>query len=278
MPFARCASIRLLAALLACAMAGCGRKPAERVEWTAMGTVASFLCRDSAELDRSRDVMGVFSDVETLLNAHNPDSELSRLAALSDEEVIAKCDEKVRPCYEAAFKLMRESEGAFNPRWRGRGTLDLGGIAKGFALDLAAEKIGAAEALLDLGGNLKSCGGEWNIAVYGAAGERLVLAAGNACATSAEYARGKHIYDARTGLAVTNGVYSVTVVHPSSAMLADGLSTVLFIFGPEKGEAFLKSHYPEARAVWQLSADYGIIHNQRLNIHKGDNTNGNKSS
>ena len=107
MPFARCASIRLLAALFACAMAGCGRKPAERVEWTVMGTVASFLCRDSAELDRSRDVMGVFSDVETLLNAHNPDSELSRLAALSDEEVLAKCDEKVRPCYEAAFKLMQ---------------------------------------------------------------------------------------------------------------------------------------------------------------------------
>ena len=47
-----------------------------------------------------------------------------------------------------------------------------------------------------------------------------------------------------------NAVHSVTVVHPSSAMLADGLSTVMFIFGREKGEAFLKKHYPEAKAVW----------------------------
>ena len=49
---------------------------------------------------------------------------------------------------------------------------------------------------------------------------------------------------------VTNGVYSVTVIHPKSAMLADGLSTTLFILGREKGEEFLKNHYPEARAVW----------------------------
>lgn len=281
MPFGRRAALCLSAVLLACVTAGCGRKPAERVEWTTMGTVASFLCRDSAELGKARDVMDIFANVETLLNAHNPDSELSRLAALSDDEVLARCDEMVRPCYEAAFRLMRESEGAFNPRWRGQATLDLGGIAKGFALDLAAERIGSAEAMIDLGGNLKSCGGEWNVAVYGASGdsgERLVLASGNACATSAEYARGKHIYDARTGLPVTNGVFSVTVVHPTSAMLADGLSTILFIFGPEKGDAFLKAHYPEAYAVWQVSADYGIIYNQRLNIHKGDYTNGNKSS
>ena len=49
---------------------------------------------------------------------------------------------------------------------------------------------------------------------------------------------------------VTNAVYSVTVIHPSSAMIADGLSTVLFVLGREKGEAFLKKHYPEAEAVW----------------------------
>jgi thiamine biosynthesis lipoprotein ApbE len=47
-------------------------------------------------------------------------------------------------------------------------------------------------------------------------------------------------------------VLSVTVVHPTSAMLADGLSTVMFIFGREKGEAFLKSRHPEARAVWVM--------------------------
>ena len=231
---------------------GCGRKPAEHVEWTTMGTVASFLCRDAGGLGRAAEVMAVFKDVETLLNAHDPGSELSRLAAFPEEEILARCNEKVRPCYEMAFRLMRESEGAFNPRWRGPATLDLGGIAKGFALDLAAERIGAKDAMIDLGGNLKACGGEWKVGVYGEADSMLRLEPLQSCATSAEYARGKHIYDGRTGLAVTNDVYSVTVVHPTSAMLADGLSTILFIFGREKGEEFLRRYHPEARAIWQL--------------------------
>ena len=231
---------------------GCGRKPAEHVEWTTMGTVASFLCRDADGLGRVTEVMAAFKDVETLLNAHDPDSELSRLAAFPEEEILARCDERVRPCYEMAFRLMRESEGAFNPRWRGPASLDLGGIAKGFALDLAAERIGAQDAMIDLGGNLKACGGEWKVGVYGEADSRLRLEPHQACATSAEYARGKHIYDGRTGLAVTNDVYSVTVVHPDSAMLADGLSTILFIFGREEGEEFLRKHHPEAWAIWQL--------------------------
>ena len=104
------------------------------------------------------------------------------------------------------------------------------------------------EMLIDLGGNLKAVKGDWTVGIKD--GESFVLHEGEACATSARYYRGSHIKDGRTGADVTNGVYSVTVVHPKSAMLADGLSTTLFILGREKGEAFLKKHYPEARAVW----------------------------
>ena len=244
--------MRLAALALCVAFAGCARRPAERVEWTTMGTIASFLCRDAAELKGSAVAKEAFKEVESLLNAHDPESELSRLAPLSEEEILAQCDERVRPCYEAAFRLMRESEGAFDPRWRGPSTLDLGGIAKGFALDLAAARLGVMDALLDLGGNIKVCGGDWKVGIYGDSGEMMRLGSQQACATSAEYARGKHIYDARTGLAVTNDVFSVTVVHPDSAMMADGLSTILFIFGREKGERFLRERHPEARAVWQM--------------------------
>lgn len=243
-------SIAVLALAL-CLASGCARKRPERIEWTTMGTTAAFLCRDAADLPLAQNVMSVFREVERLLNAHNRESELSRLALLADEEVLASCDTRMRPCYEAAFRLMRESDGAFNPRWRGPATLDLGGIAKGFALDLAAEAIGERDVLLDLGGNLKACGGEWKIGVYGESGEVRRLGRAEACATSGEYARGKHIYDARTGCAVTNDVFSVTVVHPTSAMLADGLSTILFILGPDKGDAFLRANHPEAFALWQ---------------------------
>ena len=61
---------------------------------------------------------------------------------------------------------------------------------------------------------------------------------GEALATSATYYRGSHIYDGRTGLAVSNGVASVTVLC-NSAMWADGLSTTLFVLGPEEGKKFL---------------------------------------
>ena len=249
------------AALLAAA--GCGRVPVERVEWTTMGTIAAVQSRGAPAPLATDAARRAFGEVEKRLNAHDPESELSRLAPLADDEVLARCDVRMRPCYEAAFRLMRETDGAFNPRWRGPRTLDLGSIAKGFALDLACDAIASEkgephssrDVLLDLGGNLKSAGGEWRVAVYcppeaGPAPDAILLAPGEACATSAEYVRGKHIYDGRTGLAVTNDVLSVTVVHPTSAMLADGLSTVMFIFGREKGEAFLKRRYPEARAVW----------------------------
>ena len=36
-------------------------------------------------------------------------------------------------------------------------------------------------------------------------------------------------------------------------MLADGLSTVMFILGRDKGEAFLKSRYPDAKAIWTMN-------------------------
>ena len=235
---------------------GCSRSPAvERLEWPVMGTIAAVQHRGAAAAARrlAAQARADFAALEKLLNRFDPDSELSRLAGLSDAEVLARCDARVRPCYAAAFRLRDESGGAFDPRWRGRGTLDLGAIAKGFALDAAAKSAGSTgdggKLLLDLGGNLKVVRGEWKTAVA-ASDLTLTLTNGMAAATSAEYFRGKHIIDARTGNAVTNGFKSVTVVHPTSAMLADGLSTVCFLLGEADGEALLKKHHPEARAYW----------------------------
>ena len=248
--------------------AGCGRSRVERVEWTVMGTVAAVQWKggfsDSGKV--VADVKATFARIEDLLNAHAAESELSRLAALPDAEILSRCDPSVRPCYAAAFRLREETGGTFNPRWRGPGTMDLGAIAKGFAVDLAAERIaprcGSAEVLIDLGGNLKAVSGTWKtgIADPGQAKEdgrretgdamEFTLAPGAACATSAEYFRGKHIRDGRDGSEVESGVESVTVIHPSSAMTADGLSTVMFLLGRGKGERFLNEKHPEAKAMW----------------------------
>ena len=250
---------------------GCGSHGVDSLQWMTMGTVAKVSLKEAnrfsfrslvntASKDRRRlvdAVKAVYDDVEGRLSIWNKDSEISRYTSLE------KVSPEMRPCYEAAFRLQKVSGGVFNPFWRGEGTCpDLGGIAKGFAVDLAAAKLGSEVSalskrsgeglLLDLGGNLKVVSGEWRTGIRNPYGEMraILLTNGMACATSGEYERGKHIYDGRTGMAVSNNLVSVTVVHPTSAMLADGLSTTLFVLGKEEGERFLHDHYPEAEAYW----------------------------
>ena len=239
-----------------------------------MGTVAAVQTRGAKVEEKAAgavfSVKEEFAWVEKLLNAHDPNSELSRLAPLPDAEILEKCDKNVRPCYEMAFDLMRKSGGAFNPRWRGTNTLDLGAIAKGFAVDCAAIAVGSvdvADRLLDLGGNLFAVRGQWKT---GIAGTEIVipLSEGCACATSAEYYRGKHIYDGRTGLAVSNGVASVTVQVSGSAMEADGLSTTLFVLGPEAGKKFLDEKWKTVgvQALWFMDDGSCVSHRSHADV------------
>ena len=84
---------------------------------------------------------------------------------------------------------------------------------------------------------------------------QFLLRDGEGVATSGNYerfvemggVRYAHIMDPRTMKPVT-GMASVTVVAPT-AMLADGLSTTLFVLGVEEGAEFLKG-YPGCEAVW----------------------------
>ena len=233
-----------------------------------MGTVAAVQYNDNRDVPlwdgAPNCTKWAFAIVEERLNAHDPKSEICRLAALPEKDILARCDVQMRPCYAAAFRLMEVSGGVFNPRWQGPDRLDLGAIAKGFAVDLADESFSDLKRksgwrlLIDLGGNLKSVKGDWTTGVKNPSGEGIAatvtLHTGEALATSATYYRGQHIYDGRTGKPVANGVVSVTVLHPTSAMIADGLSTTLFVLGPDDGRAFLERHYPEAAALW-IGAD-----------------------
>ncbi|MBP5791491.1 MAG: FAD:protein FMN transferase [Kiritimatiellae bacterium] len=230
------------------ALAGCDAHHAgASAEWTCMGTNAKLLCRNAADIEVADRVKKLFADIETLLSAHNSESELARLAKLTDAEVLENCDSLVRPCYEAAFRYREMTGGVFNPRWRGAGTMDLGAIAKGFAVDLACELVGDREVLIDLGGNMKSCGGTWRVGIYGS--DRILsLGKGEACATSGEYFRGAHIKDGRDGSEVKKGGFSVTVVHCTSAMAAYALSTVLWI---TKERDAAKYDAGAKEAIWQ---------------------------
>lgn len=143
--------------------------------------------------------------------------------------------------------------------------IDLGGIAKGYALDRAVALLRRARvtsALVNAGGNIYCLGKNgrrpWVVGVRdprrpGVVRKRLELE-DKAVATSGDYEqffvyrdkRYSHIIDPRTGSPADSGVVSVTVVVPDG-LTADALSTALFVLGRQKGADLLKG-FPEAQA------------------------------
>ena len=252
-------------------LAGCGKSKVERIEWTTMGTVAAVQTKGGgASPEMLETVKAEFERVNAHFNIRDPKAPIHEIALISDAGIQSYDAVFPYACYAEALVLRDLSGGAFNPRWRGPDTLDMGAIAKGFAVDLAADAVRERDraaggtmpdTLIDLGGNLKAVKGSWRTGIAGSE-MTIELAEGFACATSAEYYRGKHIYDGRTGCAVSNGVSSVTVVVGGSAMEADGLSTTLFVLGPNEGKRFLDEKWKTAgvQVVWFMKDGRCISH------------------
>lgn len=138
--------------------------------------------------------------------------------------------------------------------------VDLGAVAKGFAAreaEAAIRDAGGTSAMLDLGGNVtvigaKEDGSPWRVAVKDPrdTGSYLcVLALTDVTlSTSGGYeryfeedgVRYHHIIDPETGYPADSGLLSVTVVS-ADHLLADALSTALFVAGPEEALDFWRS-------------------------------------
>lgn len=148
--------------------------------------------------------------------------------------------------------------------------LDLGGIAKGYALDCAREAmtaVGAMSGVLDLGGNLLVFGsGREQVGIVDPDDPTRTVATiavvDAAVATSGQYERhvevgGRrrgHILDPRTGVPVDRQG-SVTIVAPRG-IDADALSTAVFVLGVEAGEELVKRH-PGVGCVFVVPAKSG---------------------
>jgi FAD:protein FMN transferase len=143
--------------------------------------------------------------------------------------------------------------------------VDLGGIAKGYAVDRAVEllrRAGVTNASVNAGGDLRLLGsrGErpWRIGIrHPRSADELLTTlevSDRAVVTSGDYERyfeadGRryhHLFDPRTGFPA-GAARSVTLV-ADSAMLADGLGTAVFVLGPERGLALL-ARYPQVEAL-----------------------------
>lgn len=137
-------------------------------------------------------------------------------------------------------------------------SLDLGGVAKGYATQKAAQVLrekGVSGAIINAGGNVvtfgsKNSGNSWKVGIQDPRDTSRLIGVlslnGKAAVTSGDYQRYfeesekqyHHLLDPGTGMPA-NQLISVTVVCDDAAK-ADVLSTALFVLGTEKGFEFLE--------------------------------------
>ena len=132
--------------------------------------------------------------------------------------------------------------------------VDLGGIAKGMAVDAAVEDLVAAglgPVMVNAGGDLRvggrpPGGGDWWIVIDGPRGRLRVPLAAGALATSGtarrRWSQGgeprHHLLDPRTGEPAWTGLWSVTAVAGSCAE-AEVAAKVAFVLGHDAGTELL---------------------------------------
>jgi thiamine biosynthesis lipoprotein len=155
----------------------------------------------------------------------------------------------VRADRDASYRDVELDPGGRTILLRRALTLDLGGVAKGLAVDTAARELQPfRDFAIDAGGDLylggvNPQGKPWSVGIRHPRreGETIgtVRVSDQAVCTSGDYERpAAHILDPRNGRAAES-VASATVVGPG-AMLADALATAAFVLGPEHGIALLE--------------------------------------
>lgn len=145
-------------------------------------------------------------------------------------------------------------------------SIDLGGIAKGYAADEAVRILkegGVKSALVNLGGNIAAVGSRpggfpWKIGIQNplaARGEyaaclsvtdRTVVTSGcNEQFFIRDGIRYHHLLDPRTGAPAQSSLLSVTVIGGCSAD-ADALTTAFFLLGPAESLPLIRKFHVEA--------------------------------
>lgn len=133
--------------------------------------------------------------------------------------------------------------------------LDLGAVAKGLAIDMAARELAPlSDFCINAGGDVLVSGtnanqASWTVGIrhprdHDVMIETISLSHAAVC-TSGDYERGRHILDARTDRDEHN-IVSATVIAPS-AMVADALATAALVLGTDAGVELL--HAQDVRGL-----------------------------
>ena len=176
------------------------------------------------------------------------------------------------------YRALELGEDGQSARLRRSGmSVDLGAVAKGYALDELRriyEKHHIENGLINLGassiyalGN-NDKGTAWRVGIRNPRGNGeedkllgVTTLSGQALSTSGDYerffeqdgVRYHHIFDPRTGAPAQNGSMSVTVVVnggiEDAGLLSDLLTTAVFVLGPQEGQAFLDDRSDEVSGI-----------------------------
>jgi thiamine biosynthesis lipoprotein len=258
--------------------------PAFGASWRAVVPAGSDLREIGGALQ------AVVASVDAAMSPFRQDSEITRFNISNDSDWIA-LSATTCEVVEEALQVTEVTAGAFDPTMggvvgqfgfgpivrRSTGdhsgislrpgavrkmqpdlTLDLCGIAKGYALDRmveAIEALGARDFLLEVGGEVAArgrhpVGRAWQVGIEkpeaGDRGfQRIVAFAGEALATSGDRINGyvaggrrySHIIDPTRRRPADTSLASVSVLAPT-AMRADAMATALFAMGSEAAPEF----------------------------------------
>lgn len=256
-----------------------------RLSGRAFGTTWSVIARDTGDPQvLAEKIRAMLAGIDAEMSPFRPNSALTRfntdapeLRVSGDFTTVARAaldmalisdgafDPTVGPAVARyGFGPIRGRAGSSNGNWRriacgdgrlsrqGNVTLDLCGIAKGFAVDRLAELVGAASAafIVEIGGEIRAQG-DWPVGIAdpdkGGVHSRIRLGSA-AVATSGDAVnrydiggrRYSHTIDPATGEPVPGDIASVSVI-AESAMRADALATALLVMGEKRGLAFADS-------------------------------------
>jgi len=157
-------------------------------------------------------------------------------------------------------------------------SLDIGGIGKGFAVDLAVDQLfndGAKAGIVEAGGDLQvfglpEPGKPWKIGIRHPRNldefYTVLEIESGAVATSGDYQqyfiaegiRFHHIIDPATGFPA-NKCVSATVT-AKSCIEADAAATAVFVMGPEKGIAWLNEHQDYSGLIIYYDSNDSLAH------------------
>ena len=217
----------------------------------------------------------VFREVErlnNLLNKYDAGSDIGQVNLLDPGETVRVGIETIE-CLEKAIWAHEVSGGLFDPTigtgfeflvvdresfsigWKkgGKGEINLGGIAKGYAIDKASEVLAdwdVPQAVINGGtSTVLALGKEWDLGVGGPWGERYgftkIKLKDKALSGSGTEVKGEHIINPETGNPATRHL-AAWAVHPSAAC-SDALSTAFMMMDAGSIEKLCKG-IPETSA------------------------------